>query len=319
MLIETRRGDPGAITAGLGQTAMSPRHPGRGELAFGQALEQGGIGARRRQIGQRRHMPGAADHGNALKPFLLRRTQLCAHRRLALLFEQFRRLFGISSGTQRAHQLADRLKQLAAVLAQFNLMFPPAFAIAITGRFRDPAQRIAAQFGPLWASRRRRGIRRLCDRLDCFHLISAIGSRFRHSRCCRVDLQRQAHRLRQVHEAHRHALLQAIADCLPFRGKAGEGVIDGVARFAGIVQQQRHRRPQVRINHQRQQILGIGWSFHQDQIRLQRCQRRQHAACRTGAMMADTEQRRRGGLGHGRGLRRGRGRRDTDPSSRRAP
>ena len=186
-------------------------------------------------------------------------------------------------------------------------MFPPALAVTVTGRFGDPAQRVAAKIGRsasivflIVFSRRVSAFFREDDRRRFAG--TGIGDNLVHRfdrfrRGFRRDLQRQADRLRQIHEAHRDVVLQTVADRLPFRGKFGEGIVNGAARFGGVVQQQRHRRFHARVGGQRQHILGVGRAFDQNQIRPQFRQRLHYTARRTGSVVADAENR---GVVHGR-------------------
>ena len=303
VLIKPRRLNPRAVAAGMGQAAMRPRHPGRGQFALGQPLEAGIVLAGRRQVAQGRDVPSAADDGNAFESLLARRAQLDPHRRFASLLLFFRWRLGVGLGPQRRHQFPNRLEQLVAVLTLLDQMLPPALAVAVTGRFGDPAQRIAAQIGQRGSAVLRIVLGRLVtvffregDRWGfgsggLVHRLDRLRRRFRFA------FQRQADRLWQIHEAHRDVVLQAVADRLPFRGEFGEGIVDGATRFGGIVQQQRHRRFHVGVGGQRQHALGVGRTFDQNQIRSQLRQRLQHAARRTRPMMADAENR---GVVHGR-------------------
>ncbi len=86
----------GAVAAAQGQPAIGPGHPGRLDLDFGQALEQGAVLFGGGQgAGQGGHVPRSANHRNSLEALFLGLTQALAHKRLPLGFSQ---LLGICRG-----------------------------------------------------------------------------------------------------------------------------------------------------------------------------------------------------------------------------
>ena len=149
------------------------------------------------------------------------------------------------------------LEQFAAVLALLDQVFTPAFAIAITRRLGDPAQRVAADVGEdgILIAISILVLRLVFSmlRLNIFRFSSGLihrSGRLRHRLC--FNIQHHADRLRQIHEAHRRLATQSVLNGLPFRGKFGERIINGAARFGGIVDQQGHRRFHAGIRSQRQ-------------------------------------------------------------------
>ena len=166
-------------------------------------------------------MPGSAHYGDAFPALLLRGPNGFAHERFAQNFAP--RFKGIGQrrcfrphGGQR---FGNRGEQVLTILTLLDRVFPPLLAAAVTRCLPQPAQRVMTEVGfiPLTAT-----FPKSCcgeGRFDSFPFFS----------------QRQRMGLRQVHELHRNALPQGVANRLPFGREFGEGVKRRIfRRFRGI-------------------------------------------------------------------------------------
>ena len=70
LVVPGGRVDAGAVAAGPRQQPVGPRHPGRGDLDLGQALERARVGRGGAGRRQRRRVPGAADDRDPLRALL---------------------------------------------------------------------------------------------------------------------------------------------------------------------------------------------------------------------------------------------------------
>jgi hypothetical protein len=125
-------------------------------------------------------------------------------------------------------------------------------------------------------------------------------------------LLRQLNGLGQVHEAHRDAALQPVAQRLPLGRVLGEGVECGALRLLGNIEQHGDWRPHALVEQQRQDGLGIGRPLYEHHVRSQRLQRGAQAAGAARAVVTDAEDVR----AH---VRSPRGKPDTDLSSHLVP
>src|SRR5262245_1146995 len=100
-------------------------------------------------------MPRAAYNRNALEPFLLGGSNRLPHPRFTFGLTQY---FSLSPGrcstlfdwliggqsrfAQRRHRFQDRGEEIGAVMTMLDQMFPPAFAVAVTGGCGQLAYRV---------------------------------------------------------------------------------------------------------------------------------------------------------------------------------
>ncbi len=281
VFVPAGRGDAGTVAAGAREVAVGPGHPGGVHLGLGQPLEQRRVRLGSDVLAQRGQVPGAGDHGDALVADLLRCAYALAHVGLAqgLAVGGFGgRMLVADLGAQRLHRRGDRVEQLGAVGALFDHVVPPGLAIVVAGGAGQPGQRVAVlQVGVDRAGKARRFVRRPDGlRLSSSIGLARFGSRRRGffgralglARVARGLFHAQLVRQRQVDEAYRHAMRCGPAQRLPFRRERGERVIDGKARLVRAVAQQRHRRGHCLVQHEGQQLVGLGRAFDQHAVGL---------------------------------------------------
>ena len=293
MFVPTGRSHTRAVTAGAAEVAIRPRRPGGGNLDAGQPFQQIVVRLGGGQLGQRRNMPRAADHGDPAKTILLRLPQTFAHVRLAQVFTLLRRRRPLRAGRFRAHRghrLADGGEQLQAVAPFLNQMIPPAFAVAITGGAAQPVERIESGIGF-------RRFAMLGLDFSFIHRFRRIVVRFRRIRRDGFRFRRREGELmahRQIDEAGRDAVRQAVMQRVPFRRKYREGIKRRLAGIVRVVDQQCNRRLQIGVGDDRQHRLAFRRAFDQQAIGLQTFQRLDQTAGATRPVVADAEQVERG-------------------------
>ena len=276
--------DAGTVAAREPEPLVRPRHPGARDLHLRPAGEQRLVGLRRRQrCGEGRHVPGAADDGDAFVPFALRGADRLAHRRLA---RGLPRVIGMRIGVraQRRHRLGDRgeQRQLRPGFAALDVVLPPRLAVVEAGEFGEGVEGVA----PARACRRGFARRRCVVSRCCRRGLVRTGL----IRCVLRLRLRHRHGERQIAETRRHAVFERPAQRLPFRRELRERVEHGTRRIVGDVCEQRDRRFERRIANAPDQAVGLGRPFDQQQRRRQRIERREHRARAAGAVVADAEQ-----------------------------
>ena len=154
--------DAGSVAAGEGEPVVCPGNPRRGGLELWAAGERGVVIFFRDRINiKNRRVPGAADDGDACKPFFFCFADGPAHpgfaQRLILVMGQ--RL----CRSKFAHRIANGGEQPdIAVAIVFDDVLPPTFAVVESGRTRQLAQRIESD------GRRGRRCRRYTVGCFCF-------------------------------------------------------------------------------------------------------------------------------------------------------
>jgi hypothetical protein len=93
---------------------------------------------------------------------------------------------------QRGHRFDDGVEEVGGVAALLDLALPPQLAVLVSGGFSEETDRVLPDLG------------------------------------LRTVLIFEVQRARQVHEPHRHAAPERVAECVPLRRKAGERVVGGV-------------------------------------------------------------------------------------------
>ena len=155
VVVPARRGDPGAVAGRRGQPGMRPRHPGQGGFPFRQAAQHGGIGGGGRELpGQRRGVPGPADHGD--RPVLAgpggvpqRGPQHLAHVCLAALLIRLLGRRGRGRGAYLGHRLGQRGEWGLPVHPGLDQVIPPALRVVIAGRGGQHGYRVPLRPGRL--------------------------------------------------------------------------------------------------------------------------------------------------------------------------
>ncbi len=271
VVIPPGRFDPGPVAAGTGEPAVGPGDPGRAHLHLGEAGEQLRVVGGRWHLRERRRVPGAAHHGEPLMALLPCLADAPAH--VGFPPRPERVLLSRHLRAQRRHRLADAGKEVIAIQALLHHVFPPALAVTIACRRRQPAQRILAHH--------LRGLGR-------GYRIALILDRFG-SGSPRILPHRELVRLRQVDNARGNAACEAIPERLPLGREEGKGIRYGAAGLLRHVEEKCHRRLHLGVGQERQHLLGIRWPLDQDDIRLQCLQRLQDAPRRPGAVVAYAE------------------------------
>ena len=299
VLVPAGRIDARAVAAGAGEVAVGPRHPGGEHLEPGQALEQRGVGLGGGRALQRRHVPGAADHGDALVAGLDGFAYRLPHEGLAQLLAlrgaRAAAVFG-RFGAHGRHGLGDGAEQVFAVAALLDHVVPPALAVGIAGCMGEPVEgvvgdlRLRRFFTGCGFGGRCFVVFVVAQRLagfgfGCFLSLGGLGFVGR----ARGLLDRHAVRLRQVDEAHRQVARHAPLQRLPFGRELGEGIEGREPRVLARVDQHRDRRAQVGMRHEGQQAFGVWRPFDQDAVGLQRLEGAQQAARAAGPVVADAE------------------------------
>src|SRR5258708_16294264 len=130
MGVPAGRGDARAVAAAVRQSRVGPGNPGGLDLDALEARQQRGIVLGRARRGERRCVPGAADHSDALEPLLFGGADGAAHVRLAL------RLFFVARGSavpERGLPLQHALEDAFALPPLLDLLLPPELVIAVAG------------------------------------------------------------------------------------------------------------------------------------------------------------------------------------------
>ncbi len=251
--VPARSGDAGPVAAGLREPRRGPRRPGHGGLRARQALEALVVLGHLRPGGERRRVPGAADHDHALAPLALRGADGAPH--VGLAQELARRVVG-PRGAQLPHRLLDRGERGGGAVAQLDDVLPPPLGVGVAGGGGEGGERVAARPAVL----RRVGVAR-CEERGC----------------------------RQVDHAHVDAVRERPAERDPLRRERGEGVEDGAGRLGGVVGEQRDRRLHLLVRGQGEQRPGVGRPLDQDGVRLQLLEHRGDGAGGAGAVVADAD------------------------------
>jgi hypothetical protein len=87
-------------------------------------------------------VPGAAHDGDRACLTAQRRAQHAAHRGLASLGAQVRRV----ALAQGPHRVEDRVEDVEAVVPQLDRVLPPAFRVVEAGRLRERPDRVHGCF-----------------------------------------------------------------------------------------------------------------------------------------------------------------------------
>jgi hypothetical protein len=267
---------------------MGPGDPRRRDLDFRQPLQQLRVALDLVGILQRRRVPGAAHHGDALEPLLLRGADRRAHEGLALRLLALRRRRLLA---QRGHRRADALEQSGRILPLLDLMLPPQLAIAVAGGLGEQADRIVVQVVLIlrWRDRRvgigcRSDVRCVLWRRLLFALPLALRSGL-----ARLQRSGKPMRLRHVDEAGGYFVLEGVTERLPFRREHCEGIEHRQVRRLRRIDQQRHRRLQLGMRDQRQHLRRIRRPLDQHDIRAQGLERGAQRARAAWSVMPDAE------------------------------
>ena len=251
-----------AVTGGRGEAAMGPRHPTHADLHPCQAAQRVCIGARRWQrLGQRRHVPGAADDGDALVPFGDRLAQHLSHVGLALRLAERGRIAAAAHGRHRHRHRLERRCTVAAVL---DHVVPPTLRIGIAGRLGQGRERIT----------------------DCHRIVWFGQGEF----CFCVAGPGQGLLHRQVHRPHHDVVLMGPGEGLPLRAELGERQERGSLRMIDHVPEQGNRRHEMFVAHPGQRCLAIGGQLDQHRRRVECIEGADHRPSRPRPVVADPQQ-----------------------------
>jgi hypothetical protein len=194
--------------------------------------------------------PSAADDGDALVPVLHRPPDRLPHLRLAPRLV----LAVLLELAQCRHRVGDRRERLLAAPVLDHVL-PEPLGVAVAGGLGQPSDRVAAD-----------GVR------------------------CRPFVRRGKDvRERQIDHAERRLVRERVADGLPLRREAGEGIEDGTPGLVGCVGEQGDRRPHLPVGCERQERLGLGRSLDEHGVGLQVAERLLDAPRRARAVMTDAE------------------------------
>ena len=215
MGVPARAAHARAVPGGAGEPTMRPWDPTDPDLHLGHAAQRGRIrcGGWQRRL-QRRHVPRAAHHRDAVEPFRRGGAQHLAHVRLALCFAQRR---GLTAAADGSHGLGDGLECRLAVAAVLDDVLPPAFRIRVASSGRERTERV----GLRW----HRQFQRVVAHVD------------------------QRVRQREIHRPHRDTVTLRPGERLPLRAEDGEGQERGSLGRVDDVAEQCHRRLELLVPH----------------------------------------------------------------------
>ena len=299
-------GQPRAVAAFQAQAAVGPGYPGAIDFDFGQAFEQGVVVLGGGFRGKRRHVPGAADDGDAPVGFF-RLAQGFAHP----CFTQGVARVSVAAGfAQGADGLGNGGEYFRAVATLLNQCFPEGFAVGQAGDGGEFVEGIAVPglfggvfvfcFAPVFA-------------VDFIVFGSCVFSGVFIAVVGRFFFIK-AVRQRQIAKLQGNARLRGVAHRLPFRREGGEGVVNRLLRCVRTVGEQGDRRLHVGFGSEREQCVGLRRPFEQDAIGLEIAQGGYEVAGGTRAVVADAKE----SGGHGAVFMPCRARRGRGLASRRA-
>ncbi len=266
-----------AVTGGLGEPAVCPRHPGdvRAHL-LRQPGEQRPVVRDGGHPLQRGDVEGAADHGDPAVPGAAGGADLLAHVRLAQAVPAG---LGEALGAQGAHRLGDggeRRQRVGAGRAVLDHVLPPAFRVVVPGRLGEQRQRVGGRFGAVGVI----GAGAVA--------VVGAGGVVRAGGVLRSG--REAVPGGQVDEADRQVVLHGVPDRHPLRGELGVRPEGGLRRIVHGVGEQRDRRHQVLLGGQVDDAVGLRRALDQHRVRLPLRQGGGHRPGRAGAVVADAEE-----------------------------
>ena len=239
-------------------------------------------------------VPRTTHHSDAVEPSALRLTNGATHVRLTLLLTQLACAIerGVCSVT--AHRLAARIDlqpQLGhrgrycreqpriVVAAMLDELLPETLAIVIPGGRREPAERVVGR-----EDRGRWFVRVGCSgRLG--HL-TRIGRLVIRLVLGRVD---QLVRQREIDEPRRDAPVDGVPHRAPLRRELGKGVVHRSPRRIGPIDEDRDGRTHLVVARESNQLVRLGRTLDEDDVRLEAREGPLQAARRAGPVMADTE------------------------------
>jgi hypothetical protein len=195
-------------------------------------------------------MPRAADHRDALKPFLQRGANRPAHVRLAALLDDVRLRNG---RPQRRHRFLQGGEETDRIEPLLDLLLPPLLRVFVSRGARKRLQRVrAAPFAGL----------------------------------TRGELDR----LRQIHEPRRNGVLRSPAQSLPFRREHGERVEDAASGRVRRIDEQGDGRGEVLVPGKPNQLVAVGRALDQEGIRDERIEGSAQRAGASRPVVADPEE-----------------------------
>ncbi len=287
MGVPARGLDARAVTRLGGQAVERPWHPGgRGLHGLGQGAKGPIVVCGGRQLLEGGRVPRPAYDGDIGEALLGRFADAASHRGLALERQALPFRQCVADG---GHRFRDGGEQVAGIASRLDQAIPEAFSVFLTRGLRELVEGIVAD---VVDGRGVGGVLALpCLAVVGFGRIGGLRG-FGHPSLEGHFRNGELRPGREVDEPGGDAVLQRPAQSHPFRAELGHRVERRDAWFVGRVDEERDRGPHPRIRDQIDQVRGVRRSFHEQGVRLQPLELGEHAPRRTGAVVADAEDRR---------------------------